>query len=88
MLYYTKYRNFILFNKEVFAHGRDNNECIFLGWFVVTAFIAINPVGAWKLFGKWQARSYPSQQCFFILRVFGIIGFVLPILYLISQHFN
>ncbi|CAJ1002295.1 MULTISPECIES: hypothetical protein [Brevibacillus] len=60
----------------------------FLGWLVITGYIAINPVGYWELFGKWQANRYPSKQYFFMLRVFGIIGFLLPFLYIISQIFD
>jgi hypothetical protein len=57
----------------------------FIFWFVTTGFIALNPSAAWEIFGRRQARSYPSKQYFRLLRLFGLIGFILPILWLLSQ---
>jgi hypothetical protein len=60
----------------------------YIFWFGITGFIVINPVGAWELLGKWQATRYPSKKYFRLLRVFGFVGFLLPILYFITQFFE
>jgi hypothetical protein len=60
----------------------------FLFWFVTTGFIVLHPKASWEIFGKWQAGSYPSKRYFQSLRLFALIGFFLPLLWLLSQWFG
>jgi hypothetical protein len=59
----------------------------YIFWFIITGFIALSPRAAWEILGKWQATSYPSKHYFRLLRLFGILAFSGPLLWILSQFF-